>query len=152
MAFKINIGTKDGKTYSLESESNALVEKELGSKINGKEISDDLEGYEFEITGASDSSGFTALESVEGRGKKRVLLTYGKALKKRPKKEGKKKHSNIKPKGLRMRKTVRGRIITEDFSQINLKPVKKGKKSLKDIFEKPSSSEESNETNEKQSG
>src|SRR6056297_2141289 len=145
MAFKINIGTKDGKTYSLESESNALVEKELGSKINGKEISDDLEGYEFEITGASDSSGFTALESVQGRGKRRELLTYGKALKKRPKGEGKKKHSNMKPRGLRMRKTVREKVITDDFSQINLKPVKEGKKPLKEIFEKPAESSESGE-------
>lgn len=140
MAFKINIGTKDGKTYKLESEANSLVGKSLGEKISGKDVSEDLEGYEFEISGASDSSGFTALESVSGQGKKRVLLTYGKALKKRPKKEGKKKHSNMKPKGLRMRKTVRGKTITEDFSQINLKPVKEGKKSLKGIFEKPAES------------
>jgi len=145
MAFKINIGTKDGKTYKLESEAESLVGKSLNDKVEGKDVSEDLEGYEFEITGASDSSGFTALKSVQGRGKKRVLLTYGKALKKRPRKEGKKKHSNMKPKGLRMRKTVRGQIITGDFSQINLKPVKEGKKSLKDIFEAPASSEESNE-------
>ncbi|HKL24500.1 MAG TPA: S6e family ribosomal protein [Candidatus Nanoarchaeia archaeon] len=150
MAFKINIGTQEGKTYKLETEAESLVEKELGGKVDGKDISDDLEGYEFEITGASDSSGFTALGNVEGRGKKRVLLTYGKALKKRPKKEGKKKHSNMKPKGLRMRKTVRGKVITEDFSQINLKPVKKGKKSLKDIFEKPAEGEESGESSEGQ--
>jgi len=149
MAFKINIGTKDGKTYKLESETNNLVGKSLGEKISGTDISENLEGYEFEISGASDSSGFTALENVEGQGKKRVLLTYGKALKKRPRKEGKKKHSNMKPRGLRMRKTVRGKVITEDFSQINLKPIKEGKKSLKDIFEAPAESENSGESSEK---
>jgi len=137
MAFKVNIATKEGKTYKLETESQALVEKELNQTIQGKDVSDDLEGYEFTITGASDSSGFTALDSVQGTGLKRVLLTYGKAMKKRPKLEGKKKRSNPTPSGLKLRKTVRGKIISNAITQINLKTTKEGKKSLKDIFEEP---------------
>lgn len=135
MVFKINIGEKSGKTYKLETEAEALVDKELHQTIDGKEIRDDLEGYEFEITGASDKAGFTAMESVPGIGLKRVLLTYGKGMHKRPKREGKKKISNHNPKGLRLRKTVRGKIISPEIVQVNLKVVKKGKKSLKDIFE-----------------
>ncbi len=134
MAFKINIGDKSGKTYKLEVEAPGLIDKELHQIIHGKEISPDLEGYEFEITGASDKSGFTALKEVPGIGTKKVLLTYGKAMKKRPKKEGKKKQSNPTPKGLRLRKTVRGRVISQDIRQINLKQTKQGKKTLEEIF------------------
>ncbi len=140
MAFKINIGTKEGKTYKLESESKSLVGQELNSKISGKEIGTDfkdLEDYEFEIAGASDKSGFTALPEIEGSGLKKVLLTYGKGMKKRPKYEGKKKRSKNRPKGLKLRKTVRGKVISPEIVQINLKVVKEGKKPLKEIFEAP---------------
>ena len=87
MAFKINISEKSGKTFHLESDSEELIGKELHDKISGKEILGDLEGYEFEITGTSDKAGFTSLKEVEGIGLTRVLLSYEKAMKKRPKKE-----------------------------------------------------------------
>jgi small subunit ribosomal protein S6e len=134
MAFKVNIAEKSGKTFHLESDSEEFLEKELHGKINGKDVSPSLEGYEFEITGTSDSSGFTSLDSVEGAGLKKVLLTYGKGLHKRPRREGKKKVSNFKPKGLRMRKTVRGKVISPAIVQINLKIIKEGSKKLTDIF------------------
>lgn len=134
MVFKINIAEKSGKTYHLEAEAQELMEKELHNKIEGKDISADLEGYEFEITGTSDNAGFTSLESVEGAGLKKVLLSYGKAMHKRPRREGKKKVSNFKPKGLRMRKTVRGRVISPAIVQVNLKILKEGKKKLTEIF------------------
>lgn len=133
--FKINISEKTGKTYHLESEAEDLIGKELHEKIKGKDISPDLEGYEFEIAGASDSAGFTALENVEGTALKKVLLGYGKAMHKRPRREGKKKVSNFKPKGLRMRKTVRGKVISPSIVQINLKTVKEGSKKLSEIFQ-----------------
>jgi len=77
MAFKINIGEKSGKTYKLEASAPGLIDKEIGNKINGKEIKGDLEGYEFEITGASDSAGFPLLKEVPGQILKGVLLKYG---------------------------------------------------------------------------
>jgi|TARA_B100000315_G_scaffold141071_1_gene130077 small subunit ribosomal protein S6e len=131
MPFKINISDKAGKTYHLESESEELVGKELHNKINGKDISPDLNDYEFEITGASDNSGFTLMKDVEGIGLKKVLLGYGKGMHKKPKGDKKK---NKKPKGLRLRKTVRGKIISQAVSQINLKVIKDGSKKLNDIF------------------
>jgi small subunit ribosomal protein S6e len=132
--FKINIAEKSGKTYKLELETEEFLGKELHNKIQGKELLPNLNGYEFEITGASDKSGFTAHEDVQGVGTKRILLTYGKAMKKRPRKEGKKKVSNPKPKGLRLRKTVRGRVISPEIVQINLKILKEGSKKLSEIF------------------
>ncbi len=134
MAFKINIGTKSGKTFKLETESGELIEKELGQKILGNEVSPNLEGYEFEITGTSDKAGFTSLGSVPGTGLKGVLLSYEKGMKKRSKREGKKKRSSYTPKGLRLRKTVRGKVISPNIVQINLKILKEGKKHLEEIF------------------
>lgn len=134
MPFKVNISDKSGKTYKLESDSEEVVGKELNEKIQGKSVSPDLEGYEFEITGTSDNAGFTSHKAVQGIGLKKLLLTYGKAMHKRPRKEGKKKRSNPTPSGLRMRKTVRGRIISRDIAQINLKVIKAGNKPLSEIF------------------
>jgi small subunit ribosomal protein S6e len=132
--FKINIAEKSGKTFHLESDSEEFLEKELHQKINGKDVAPSLEGYEFEITGASDNAGFTSMENVEGTTLKRVLLGYGKAMHRRPRREGKKKVSNFTPKGLRLRKTVRGKIISPAIVQINLKILKEGNKKLTEIF------------------
>ncbi len=132
--FKINISEKSGKTYKLEKEIPFLLEKELGNKIDGKEIMSELNGYEFEIRGTSDKSGFTSMKEVEGIGLKKLLLKYGKGMKRKPKLEGKKEISNHRPKGLRLRKTVRGRIISEATSQINFSILKAGSKTLQEIF------------------
>jgi len=134
MTFKINISEKSGKTYHLETEAKSFIDKKLGEIIKGKDIKDNLEGFEFEITGTSDKSGFTSLKSVPGIGLKRVLLNYGKAMRKKPRHEGKKKLSTSKPSGLRLRKTVRGTIISEAIIQINLKVIKEGKEKLSEIF------------------
>jgi len=142
MPFKINISDKSGKTYKLELESESLDGKEIGSKINGKEILSALEGYELEITGASDKAGFTAMKEVEGIGLKKLLLSYGKGMKKRPKHEGKKKHSKNRPKGLKLRKSVRGKVISPAIVQINMKITKQGNKPLSEIFPDQNKKEE----------
>lgn len=132
MAFKLNISEK-GKAWKLESEDEVLVGKSLGDKFDGKEISQDLAGYELEITGASDIAGFPHKGDVEGPELKRVLFTeLGWGMHKRPRREGKKKVQT--PKGLRLRKTVRGKQLSEKTVQINLTVVKAGKKSLAEIF------------------
>ncbi len=134
MPFKINISSKDGKTYKLELESEELVGKELGQKIKGNEVLPALEGYELEITGTSDKAGFTSMADIEGVGLTKKLLTYGKGMKKRPKHEGKHKRAKNRPKGLRLRKTVRGKVISDDIVQINMKILKEGKKLIADVF------------------
>lgn len=137
MVFKVNIGTKEGKTYKVETSSEELMGKTIGEIIKGDLISSDLKGCEFEITGLSDGSGFTSIKEVEGTGLKRVLLKYGKAMHKRPRKEGKKKRSNFTPGGLRLRKTVRGNAISPSIVQINLKLKKEGEKKLSEILVNP---------------
>jgi len=134
MPFKINLSDKKGKTWKLEVESEDINGKELNDKIQGKEIRPDLEGYEFEITGASDLAGFTCMKEIQGVSLSKMLLGFGKGMHKRSRKEGKKKRSNFKPDGLRIRKTVRGRVMSPAISQINMKLLKEGSKPLAEIF------------------
>ncbi|MBS3071285.1 30S ribosomal protein S6e [Candidatus Pacearchaeota archaeon] len=134
MVFKVNISEKTGKTFHLDIDNEELIGKILKDKIAGTEISPELNAYEFQITGLSDKAGFTSMENVEGIGLKRILLTYGKGMKKRPKKEGKRKRSKNRPKGLKLRKTVRGNTISPEIVQINLKILKEGSKKLSEIF------------------
>ena len=116
----------------METESEALLEKSIGDKIEGKEISSDLAGYEFEITGASDNAGFPAFKEVEGIGLGKLLLTYGKGMHKKPR--GVKKKGGKKPEGMRLRKTIRGKIISPAIIQINMKVLKNGSKKLEEVF------------------
>ena len=133
MPFKINIANK-GKTFKLESESEAVVGKKIGEPIKGEDISQDLAGYELEIRGTSDKAGFCGLKRVSGPGLKRVLLSYETGMHKRPKKEGKKARTNKTPKGLRLKKTVRGREISMETVQINAIVSKEGKKKFEELF------------------
>ncbi|MEX2016875.1 MAG: S6e family ribosomal protein [Candidatus Pacearchaeota archaeon] len=132
MAFKLNISEKTGRTFKVETETEALLEKSIGEKIEGKEISPDLSGYEFEITGTSDIAGFPGFKEAEGISLKRVLLGYGWGMHKKPR--GVKKKGGKKPEGMRRRKTVRGKIISPAIVQINMKILKNGSKKLEEIF------------------
>jgi small subunit ribosomal protein S6e len=133
MAFKINV-SHNGKTFKVETENEDLVGYSMGEKIEGKEFSTDLEGYELEITGTSDKSGFTGMLNIDGPNLHKVLLGYGKGMHKKPKGLTKK---NKRPNGLRLRKTVRGREISLDTVQINTKVLKEGSKKFEALFEAP---------------
>jgi small subunit ribosomal protein S6e len=132
MVFKINIGEK-GKSWKIESDSESLVGKKIGDKLEGSELSPELSGYELEITGTSDKSGFAGMKELEGTTLKGVLLGYGFGMHKKPK-GLKKKKPNKKPHGLRLKKTVRGNTITRDVVLINLKVMKAGTKKLVEVF------------------
>ncbi|MDP4039785.1 MAG: S6e family ribosomal protein [Candidatus Pacearchaeota archaeon] len=120
MVFKLNISEK-GKAWKIELDSEILIGAKLGDKIKGKEISPDLDGYELEITGATDFAGFPHKKEIEGPEVKKVLLTKGWGM-------------HYKQKGLRRRKSIRGNQISEKTIQINFSVITPGKKSLKEIF------------------
>ena len=144
MVFKINIA-HNGKTYKVETEDEKLVGYSIGDKIKGEEISGDLTGYEIEITGTSDKAGFMGMMNIEGPNLHKVLLDYGKGMHKKPRGERK---INKKPKGLRLRKTVRGKEISLDTVQINTKVLKEGSKKFSAFFENLETSEESKKSEE----
>ena len=131
--FKINVA-QNGKTFKVETEDEKLVGHSIGDTIQGAEISEDLAGYEIVITGTSDKAGFCGVATIAGPMLKRVLLGYGHGMHKKPKGE---KKINRKPKGLRLRKTVRGREISLETIQINTKVLKEGSKKFEALFETP---------------
>jgi small subunit ribosomal protein S6e len=131
MVFKINISEK-GKSWKLETDTEALVGRKIGDKISGDELNPELGGYEMEITGTSDKAGFPGLKDVEGDSLRKVLLTYGTGMHMMPK--GLSKKPNKKPDGLRKKKTVRGNTVSREIIQINMKVVKAGKKRFGEIF------------------
>ena len=136
MVFKINISDK-GKTYKLEQDNEVLVGKKIGDKLDGKEVSGDLTGYELEIKGTSDKAGFPGKKDVEGSALKKVLLTKGPFLRKTP------------AKGFRRKKSVRGNQISEATIQINMVVVKEGGKNLEEIFKKEEGTGEEKKAEEK---
>lgn len=121
---KLEIGTKQGKTYHYETDKKILVGKKIGDTVKGEEINRELSGYEFEITGLSDIRGFPGLRQIHGSQVKRVLLRYGIGMRER------------RPKGLRKKKSVHGNEIADDVVQINLKVIKEGAKKLDEIIKK----------------
>lgn len=134
MVFKINI-SESGKTYKAETENEFFVGRHVGEKVHGKEIKHELEGYELEITGATDIAGFPHKKDVEGPELKRVLFTKGWGMRKKPRWAG--KHKTQTSKGLRLKKTVRGKQLSEKTVQINMKVVKKGSTPLTEVFAAP---------------
>ncbi len=120
MAFKLNI-SQSGKAWKMELASEVLVGKSIGEKVDGKEIGADFDGYEFEIKGGTDFAGFPMYKELAGIGLGRVLLTKGWGMK-------------DNRKGMRLKKTVRGKIISDKVVQINMKVLKEGKKNLSEIF------------------
>ena len=57
MPYKINISDK-GKTFKLETESEFLLGRKIGDKIEAGELKPELQGYQLEVTGTSDKAGF----------------------------------------------------------------------------------------------
>ena len=109
---------KTGKSYA-KTENIDLTGKRIGENISGDFVK--LPSFEFEITGGSDTAGFPMRKDVPGAARKSALLSGGVGV-------------NIKRKGMRIRKTVRGNLISKDTIQINLKVTKQGNKKLEEIF------------------
>ena len=120
MPTKLNISEK-GKAWKLEVSEDLLSGKSIGDKFPGSDVKPELEGYELEITGGSDNSGFPLSKDVEGLGLKGVLLKKGWGMKN-------------PQEGLRLRKTVRGKVISGATSQVNINVIKAGKKTLAEVF------------------
>lgn len=113
---KVNIGdSKAKKTYNKvldENSLNSFKGKKIGDIVKGELL--DLPGYEMQITGGSDSSGFPMRKDVNGFARKKVLIVGGVGLR------------TNKRDGRKVRKSVSGNTIYEKTAQINLKVVKYG--------------------------
>ena len=129
MAFKINV-SHNGKTLKIETESEDLIRHKIGEKISGDLVDSSLAGYEVEITGTSDMSGFPGIKGQDGTHLRGLLLTK------------KDKGMNDTRKGIRLRKSVRGEEISEQTVQINIKVIKEGNKKFEDLLKGDAPEEE----------
>ncbi|HIP25370.1 MAG TPA: 30S ribosomal protein S6e [Archaeoglobus profundus] len=123
-----------GKAYQKVvsgANANKLIGKQIGDIINGTLV-DLPPDYELQITGGTDKDGFPMRPDLPGTGRRRLLLSGGVGY--RP-----------KEKGVRKKKTVRGRVISKDIAQINMKVVKHGKIPLEELLKKKEKEHESSE-------
>ena len=122
MVIKVNIATKDGKTFRKEFESvEPIFGKAIGEKVDGSDVFPDLAGYSLEIKGTSDIAGLPGMKGETGVGIRRKLLTRGFGMKQTEK-------------GMKRRKTLRGEMISDKTAQINFVIAKQGGKKLEEIF------------------
>ncbi|NHW23823.1 MAG: 30S ribosomal protein S6e [Archaeoglobales archaeon] len=126
MEFKVVVSDpKTGRAYQKTvsgANANRLVGKQIGDIISGT-ILDLPPDYELQITGGSDKDGFPMRPDIPGPTRKKILVSGGIGFK-------------PKERGLRKRKIMRGRVISKDILQINVKVVKHGKVPLEEILKK----------------
>ncbi|MCS7122203.1 MAG: 30S ribosomal protein S6e [Archaeoglobaceae archaeon] len=124
MEFKVIISDpKTGKAYQRTvtgANANRLIGKQVGDLISGT-IVDLPPDYELQITGGTDKDGFPIRPDLLGSAKRKILLSGGVGYK-------------PKDRGVRKRKTLRGKVISREISQINMKIVKHGRVPLEEIF------------------
>ena len=123
--FKIVVNDPETRrSFQIEVEKSkaaGLIGKKIGEEFNGEIIG--LPGYVLQITGGTDKDGFPMHPSVEGMGRRKILLSGPPCF-------------HPRRKGERRRKTVRGNTISEDIAQINAKIIKKGEKPLEELIGK----------------
>ena len=105
--FKLVISDTNGKSISQELKDRTaqpLLGSKIGDIIDSSVIG--VSGGRMKITGGSDKSGTPMRPDVHGGVKKYVLLSRGVGMKN-------------KEKGNRIRKLVRGKMITEEIYQLN---------------------------------
>jgi small subunit ribosomal protein S6e len=121
--FQVSVAdTDDGSTHQFDVEgqdSNRFVGREIGEAVDGNAVG--LDGYELTLTGGSDTAGRPMREDVAGPNLKAVLLTGGTGF--NPTREGERK-----------RVTVRGREVSENTRQINVKITGRGDQSIAELL------------------
>jgi len=120
---------KSGKSYGADlakDRESSLLGKKIGDRLEGGTVG--AEGYELQITGGSDISGFPMRADVSGARRAGVVLSGG---------------TGIRPmgKGMRAKRNVRGNIISDQIVQINAKVLAPGSKPLEELFPKSAAGE-----------
>ena len=104
-----------------------IIDKKIGDEIDGSLISDIFDGYKFKITGGFDKDGFAMKNGILSQAKKKVLLTKGCSLFRF--------RRGYHRSGIRIRRLVRGCIISHDIKNVHLKIIKKGAKPIPGLTE-----------------
>ncbi|WP_435361474.1 30S ribosomal protein S6e [Haloarchaeobius sp. DFWS5] len=125
---------ESGATYALEAEeqdANRFMNKEIGDSVDGGAVG--LDGCTLEITGGSDEAGRPMRQDIAGPNVKEVLM--------------KERSTGYKPNrpGERKRLTLRGRVISDETSQINTKVVSVGDETVEELLGLAGDDEEDDE-------
>ncbi|MBU0530509.1 MAG: 30S ribosomal protein S6e, partial [Nanoarchaeota archaeon] len=126
--FKIVISDpKKKKAYQKEvdQKQSGFIGKKIGEHISGDFVG--LPGYKLELRGGSDKQGFPMRNDVDGTSRKKLLVAFPPGY-----------HPKIK--GMRKRKSIRGNTVSEETSQVNVKIVEYGQRSVEELLgvkEKP---------------
>ncbi len=101
--------------------ANKIIGKNIGETISGDIAG--LAGYTLKLTGGTDKDGFPMRPDLSGPTRRKILVAGGIGF--HPKHDGERK-----------RKSMRGREISSDVTQINTVVVEYGQKPLAEIFPK----------------
>ncbi|SBS85903.1 40S ribosomal protein S6, putative [Plasmodium ovale] len=114
------------KSIEIDDEKKLLpfMERRIGNVVPGDSIGEEFTGYVFRITGGNDKQGFPMMQGVLTNNRVRLLFKKGMKCY-RPRKKGEKK-----------RKSVRGCIVGQDLSALNLTLVKKGTNEIPGLTDK----------------
>ena len=105
-----------------------LIDLKIGNELDGSLVSDAFAGYTFKIMGGFDLDGFAMKNGVLTQGKKRILLKKGCSMFRFRK--------GYHRSGVRVRKLVRGCIVSPDIKVLNLKIIKKGENEVPGLCDK----------------
>lgn len=128
MKFNIaNPATGRIKKYDFEDDKNYrdFIDKSVGQEVDASKLGDEFKGYVFKITGGVDKQGFPMLTGVHTNNRVRLLLD-GRVGCYKPIRVGDRK-----------RKTVRGAIVANDISALNVIIVKKGEGEIEGLTTDP---------------
>lgn len=100
-------------------DANRFIGKSIGDDVDGTAVG--LDGYTLAVTGGSDVAGRPMREDIAGSDVKSVLVTGGTGYK--PSRDGERK-----------RLTLRGREISDETAQINVKITERGDQSVEELF------------------
>jgi len=99
-----------------------LIDRKIGDEIDGEIISDVFGGYVFKITGGIDRDGFAMKNGVLTPERRRLLLGKGCG--------GIRFRKQLNRRGSKVRKLVRGCIVSSDIKMLSVKIIKVGKNTI----------------------
>jgi small subunit ribosomal protein S6e len=121
--FQVVVADPDsGVAYQREvdgQDANRFLGKSIGEDVDGGAVG--LDGYSVEITGGSDNAGRPMRGDVAGPNLKDVLLEGGTGY-------------NPERDGERRRISVRGKEVSEDVAQLNVRISERGDESVESLY------------------
>jgi small subunit ribosomal protein S6e len=128
---KLNIAYPEYRSQQIievddEKKLRVFQDRRISEEVPGDSLGDDFKGYVFKITGGHDKQGFGMKQGVLLNHRTRLLL------------DGSTGHYRPKRDGARKRKSVRGCVVGNDLSCINLVIVRRGPADIPKLTDKAS--------------